>query len=646
MSIYGIGISGLAAAQSGLLTTGQNITNVNTPGFHRQQIIQSANLPQNSGAGFVGQGTHVDTVKRVYSEMLDGQVMQAQAQSSQLDAYSAQITQIDNMLADPSAGLSPALQDFFKGVQDVAANPASVPSRQSMLSSSQAMTSRFQAINQRLDEIRTGLNSAITTSVTDINAYAQQIANLNQQIRVAQAASNDQQPPNDMLDKREQMVAELNQVIKVTTLKQSDGSLNVFIGSGQPLVMGTTTLTLAATPSLEDPERLQVGVKNGGGTFVLPETSLEGGSLGAYMAFRRETLDTTQNSLGLMALGLAQTFNDQHHLGMDLKGSLGGDFFTVPLPKVIANTMNTAGATATAAIGNVGVLTTSDYRLNYSGGATPTWSLLDVTTNQAVTMTGLGTAASPFVADGLSIVVTPPTVATNSASFLIKPTINGARDIAVKLTDTAKIAAAAPISTSAPLANTGSGAISAGSVNAPPPPNANLQHDVTISFIDATHFSVTDNTTAAVLAASVVYNPTSGATLPYNGWTAQLTGAPATGDTFTVGPNTGGVADNRNVLQLAGLQTQNKLVGGTASYQGVYSQLVSRVGNKAREIDVTGKAQASLVSQTQQAQQSLSGVNLDEEAANLIRYQQAYQAAGKMLQVASTLFDTLLSIGR
>lgn len=847
MSIFGVGVSALSAAQAGLTTTSHNISNVNTPGFHRQQIVQSTNIPQFFGIGFLGQGTHVDTVKRLYNELLDSQVIQAQAQSSQLDTYYSRIRQIDNMLADPNAGLSPALQEFFNGVQDVAANPASVPSRQAMLSSGQAMVSRFQAINQRFSEIRDGINSEIRSTIGTINTYAQQIARMNQQIGLAQSSAGELQPANDLLDQRGQMLAELNQLIKVSSVTQSDGSLSIFIGNGQTLVINNQSFALDAVPSLEDPERIEVGLKTAGNSVLLSQGSLQGGSLGGILAFRNETLDAAQNQLGRVALGLAQTFNDQHNLGMDLKGAMGANFFNVPAPKVIPNSTNPAGlASPTVTFNNVGDVTTSDYRLSYNGTS---WSLREATTGQAVAMAGAGTAASPYVADGLSIVVPTP-APSGSASFLIRPTINGARDVSVSLTDPAKIAAAAPIRTAATLGNTGSGQISAGTVNS-------FNDKVTIKFNSATDFDVLDNTTGATLAKNVSYtsgNPISyngwtvniadgtgapvggdvftidktvtsttsstatigkatllpppvdpnlsnnmrivfgssntyhlagttnnftgtstiagtnvfmsaaalaaavtaggsnpgftgvaggttsigtagsfysatnttttisggnisgpvgtvytitGATLTvgdgtsantttvsgltitvdtaaaagtvtiqdpalatnpiastftytgkpatgsyvagqpisFNGWTAQVTGAPTAGDTFTVGANAGGVADNRNALLLAGLQTQNTLGGGSVSYQSAYSQLVSMVGNKTHELEVTSIAQASLVAQTQQIQQSLSGVNLDEEAANLMRYQQAYQAAGKMMQIAGTLFDTLLSLG-
>ncbi|MEN6586979.1 MAG: flagellar hook-associated protein FlgK [Sulfuricella sp.] len=648
--IFGIGITGLRAAQIGLTTAGHNITNAATPGYHRQEIVQSANTPLLTGSGFIGQGTNVDTVKRIYSQFLDRQVQTAQTQSSYLETYSAQINQIDNMLADPNAGLSPSLQQFFQGVHDVAANPASVPSRQSMISSAAALVTRFQTLNQRFVELRDGVNSQISASTGIINSYAQQIAELNQRVIIAEAGSNGQ-PPNDILDQRDKLIADLNKEVNVTVVKQSDGAYNIFIGQGQALVVGQQAFSLTARPSQEDPERMDVAYVSNGNTTVLPQDSLDGGNLGGLLAFRAETLDKAQNELGRVAIGLAQTFNDQHRLGQDLNGNPGGDFFNVAAPKVVPNSTNTAGASAAVTISDVSGLTASDYRLRYDG-ATTSWSLFDVTKNQTVAMTGSGTVASPFVADGLSIVVSAPTVPANNASFLIEPTRNGARDIGVAISDTAKIAAAAPIvaqtdnSSHGGTGNIGSGKISAGVVNPPPPTNAALQNNVTIAFIDATHFSVTDNTTATVLAASVVYDPATVATVSYNGWTVELSGAPAAGDSFTVGPNTGGVSDNRNALLLAGLQTKSTLAGGTASYQSAYSQLVSSIGVKSRDINVTAQAQASLVEQSQQAQQSMSGVNLDEEAANLLRYQQAYQASGKMMQIASTLFDTLLSLGQ
>lgn len=646
-SIFGIGISGLNAAQAGLITAGHNISNANTPGFHRQQTVQMTNIPQFTGVGFMGQGVQVDTVKRIYNEFLDRQVMEAQTKVSYFESYSAQVKQIDNLLADTTSGLSPALQDFFAAVNDVAATPSSVPSRQSMLSGAEAMLTRLHGLSERMEEMRASVNSQIHSSVELINSSAQQIAYLNERIAYATSSSPSKQPPNDLLDQREQLVADLNKEIKTSIVKQDDGSYNVFIGSGQPLVIGMRSMELSTVPSNMDPERWEVGLAAGGSAVTLSSGLLQGGALSGLLAYRSGTLDMAQNALGRVAIGLAQTFNDQHKLGQDLNDNLGTDFFSVPTAKVITKQGTPPTLTAAVTISDVGKLTVEDYNLQHDG---TNWQLTKVSNGAAVTMSGSGTVADPFMADGLSIVIAGPAPAAGQG-FQIQPTRNGARDIELAISDTSLIAAAAPIRSSATLAgNTGTGIISQPVVNTgtPATPNPlhpstdlNLQEAVTITFTSATTFDVTGVGTGNPVG--VAY--TAGADISYNGWTLKINGAPAAGDTFGVESNINGVTDNRNALLLAGLQTKNTLANGTASFQGTYSQMVSMVGNKANEVEVNGKAQANLLTQATNAQQSMSGVNLDEEAANLIRYQQAYQASGKMIQIASTLFDTLISLG-
>lgn len=661
--IFGIGITGLRAAQVGLTTAGHNITNAATPGYHRQEIVQSVNTPLYTGSGFVGQGTNVDTVKRIYSQFLDRQVQTAETQSRYLESYSAQISQIDNMLADPNAGLSPALQQFFQGVHDVASNPTSVPSRQSMISSAEALVTRFQTLNERFQEIREGINSQITASVGIINSYAGQIADLNSRIVIAEAGGNGQ-PPNDLYDQRDHLISEINKEINVTVVKQSDGSYNLFMGKGQALVVGQQAYTLTARPSPDDPERVDVAYVSFGADLFLPRDSLDGGNLGGLLAFRAESLDAAQNGLGRVAIGLAQTFNDQHRLGQDLNGDLGGYFFNirgtagipgpfpVPSAKVVANTNNsdlTPAGVPAVTLTDVSKVTTSDYTLTYGATGYTLTRLSDKTVLFA------NVALPQTTTDGLTIAA-PATAPTSGDSWLIQPTRDGAKDIGVAIHDTAKVAAAAPILTNATFANTGTGRISAGSVDA----NflaAPLLATVTLSYNAATNeftgfpaaspvtVTLSDGTVTSY-AAGMPVPYTEGATITFDGVSFAVTGQPANGDSFTIGPNTGGVADNRNALLLAGLQTKNTLAGSTASYQSAYSQIVSSIGVKSRDINVTAQAQASLVAQSQQAQQSMSGVNLDEEAANLLRYQQAYQASGKMMQIASTLFDTLLGLGQ
>jgi len=632
-SILSIGQSALAAAQVGLSTTGHNIANASTPGYSRQTVIQGTAQPQNFGFGFMGQGTQISTIQRVYNEYLGVQLQSAQASKSGLDSYYTQIKQIDNMLADPTAGMSPALQNFFSGVQGLASNPADIPSRQAVLSSADTLVARFQSMAGQLNEMAQGVNSQIQSSVTAINSYADQIAQLNDAISKAQRSTG--QPPNDLLDQRDQLVLELNKEIKATVVKQGDGSYNVFIGNGQALVVGATTSKLIGVASATDPSKLEVAYQNiNGSTATLSETSLVGGQLGGLVEFRSKTLEPAQNALGRVAIGLASTINAQHHLGQDLNGNLGGDLFALASPVVNANSGNTGSATVTASISDAGALTTSDYSLRFDGS---NYTLTRLSDNSTTTF---APAALPKTVDGVTLNVSAPPAAGDS--FLIRPTANGASGIGVAITDPALLAAAAPIRTAATTGNTGSATISAGSVNTPPPPNANLQQPVTITFTSPTTYDVTGTGTGN--PTGLTYTP--GSTISYNGWSATISGTPAAGDSFTVASNTGGVGDSRNALLLGELQTSNTLANGTTSYQGAYSQLVSQIGNKTRELEVTSNAAGNLLSQANLSVQNESGVNLDEEAANLVRYQQAYQAAGKVMQIASQLFDVLLSIGR
>ncbi len=648
MSIYSIGVGALNAAQAGLVTTNHNISNANTPGYSRQQTVQTSQWPLFTGAGFFGQGVVVDTVKRIFSDFLQNQLLQAEGQQNYLGTYYSQMRQVDNMLADTSAGLSPSLTQFFQGVSDMAANPSSIPGRQSMIGGAQSLVARFQALNDRFGELRDGVNTEIATTIDEINSYAQQIASLNQNIMLAESSTYKHQA-NDLRDQRDYLVSELNKLANVNVIKQDDGSYSVFIGNGQGLVVGPNTYRLAARPAADDLERVDVFYETGFNSYVpIKGSLLSGGKLGGLLAFRENSLDAAQNALGRVAIGLATTFNAQHQLGMDLNGNLGQDFFNVAVPRVVGNTNNSPGATVTVAVSDVGQLTTSDYRLDYDGA---NYTLVRLSDNTATTLPGTF-PGTPYSQDGFTI--SAPTMAAGD-SFLIQPTRNGARDIGVAITDTAKIAAAVAVRSAAGASNTGSGTISAPSINATPVvPNPahpttdlNLQQPVTITFNNPpTTFNVVGVGTGNPV--NVPYTP--GADITYNGWTMKISGAPAAGDTFTVDNNTSGVTDNRNGLLLAGLQTKKTLIedasgNATTSYLGAYGVLVSEVGNKTRELQVTSTAQDKLAKQVKEEQQSVSGVNLDEEAANLIRYQQAYQAAGKMLQVATTMFDTLLSLG-
>lgn len=644
-NIFSIAQSGLAAAQAGIATTGHNIANQATPGYNRQQVIQASMDGQNlGGIGFIGNGVQVQTIQRIYNEFLGAQAVSGTATASQLSTYYAQINKVNNMIADPTAGLAPVLDSFFAGVQDLVANPGQVASRQSMLSGAQTMAARFQSLDAQFRSMQDGVNSEIEGAVTSINSYAQQIAKLNEAILKAGSTG---QPPNDLLDQRDYVIGELAKQVKVTVSKQDNG-YTVSIGNGQTLVIGNQAMQLAAVQSPTDANRLEVSYTSASGTSsIISESALAGGNLGGLFTYRSETLDQIQNSLGRIAIGLASTFNAQHRLGQDQNGELGGDFFNVAQPLVSGSTANSGDAEISATITDVDALTTNDYRLTFNGTDYRVTRLPDNTVVYA-------DPAFPGEIDGVTFSLATGTDMDAGDEFLIRPTAGGAQDFKVLISDVKDIAAAVPIRTAAPAANTGTGSISAGVINADFDAATAAALPATLTYDSAAgtfsgfpagmDVTVTVNGTPTVYPAGTPVPFTEGATVSFGGVEVQIDGAPADGDTFTISNNTNGDGDNRNMLALGELQTKNALQGGTASYNSAYAQLVSFVGNKTGEMKASSDAEATLLKQVLDAQQSQSGVNLDEEATNLLRYQQAYQASGKVMQAASDMFDVLISL--
>ena len=632
-SILNVGQSALSAAQAGLVTTGHNIANASTPGYNRQVVVQGAVNGQDAGYGFIGKGTEVMAVRRVYSEFLNTQVLSTQTASTQLSSYYAQVQQVNNMLADSKAGLTPALQDFFSSLQAAGADPNSGAARQSMLSSANALVGRFQSMDAQLSELRQGVSTEMRSSVDAINVYAQQIGKLNDAIE--KATSNGSSTPNDLLDQRDQAISELSKEIKVSVVKQG-ATYNVMIGSGQPLVVGTRTYDLSMAQSPTDPNRPMVAYQTTSGTVLLSDESLSGGKLGGILEFRGKTLDQAQNALGRVAITLASSFNAQHVLGQDANGNPGTEFFKVAAPVVSPSSKNgDQAAIASAAIVNPSALTTSDYKVQVTDASKPSFKVLRLSDGKPFDGPSDG---SPMVLDGVSFGVSGKLTAGDE--FLVRPTADGAslrNGINVKITDKSAIALGSPLASAAASGNAGTGSISAPTVTAA---GANLTQPVSITFTSANTFDVTG---PGLLATGVAFK--AGEDISYNGWKLQISGVPASGDSFTVGAGSNGSGDNRNALALAALQSANTTDGASTTFQGAYSQLVNQVGNKTRELASTSAAAEQLRASAVSSQQAESGVNLDEEAANLLRYQQAYQAAGKVMKAASDMFDVLLSLG-
>ncbi len=648
--ILGVGISGLLAFQRSLNTIGHNISNVNTEGYSRQRVDLATRYPNPSGIGFMGNGVEIAGVRRIFDEYAARQLRDTTTGSNFYQTYESLASQVDNLLADQDAGLASALTDFFDSVQGVANDPTSNPARAVMLTNAQSLVDRFETMEQWLAELRQASNGRIESQVAEINDLARSIANLNQQIVVARGLGGGNEP-NDMLDQRDLLLDKLAAKIGVTTVPQDDGSINVFIGNGQSLVLGFNAMQFEARPDPDDPSFVEVTYVDPGAGALIPITKMiTGGELGGVIAFREEVLKPSFNQLGRLAVGLAMSFNDQHRKGMDLNNALGGDFFVEPTPEVAASVYNTGTGTVSVTfdrqpgINDISDLVATDYQLTYLAGGD--YELKNLENGQT---TILAAASGPvYAVDGLSIDVSGWTPAVGDEIF-IRPYRGASRQIALAFDDPNLVAAAGPLRTgpnpiSPEIANQGEGQIGEARILDPTDP------------LFLTPVNIDFRTSAAGTAPYAdEYSVDGGVTwLPYtdpttitmNGWEVDITGIPWDGDRFTVEPNTNGAGDNTNALALAELQITGTMVGGTATYHDVYSSLVVDVGNKTRQAQINQQAQEALQSQARAVKESISGVNLDEEAANLMRFQQAYTAAAQVIATADTLFQTLINAVR
>jgi flagellar hook-associated protein 1 FlgK len=627
--ILSTSVSGLLAFQRALGVTSNNISNAATPGYSVENPNFTPQPGQATAAGYIGSGVQVQSITRAYDELLAGQVRSSQSSYSSFNTYATQASQIDNMLSSSTTGLTASLQAFVNALQTVANSPSSTAQRQVLLSQAQSLSQQMQNYSTQLNTTSSGIESQIQGAVTQINTLSSGIANLNGQIAAGLASTG--QTPNTLMDQRDLMIDQLSQYVTVNTAAQADGSMNVYIGSGQPLVVGNTSQTLAATPSAYDASQFNIGVVNAGKTADVT-SEISGGSLGGLLAVRSQVLQPAQNTLGQFSVGLASIVNQAQQAGMDLTGAAGQPMFSVGQVGVSPASTNTGGAAITVTRTNLNSLTPDDYILSQSGGA---WQLRDQTTGQNVSMAGAGTAASPFQAAGISIVVGG--AAANGDSFLIQPTANAAAGLSVLLTSPSQIAAASSIQATAAAANTGKAVVSSAVVAAP---TAYVAGTYTISFTSATQYQVT-NSANAVIASG---NYTSGTPIAFNGSKVSLTGTPATGDAFTVGAasakNSG---DNSNLFAMIDSLSATTMNGGTTSLSNVANNLVSQVGVLTQQAQSNASAQKSVNQSATDTRNNLSGVNLDEEAAKLVQYQQAYSACAQLIQTSNSMFTSLLT---
>jgi flagellar hook-associated protein 1 FlgK len=645
-NIFNTAVSGLVAFQRALAVTGDNVANAQTPGYSRQTVNLSA-IPPDAAAGLlIGNGVNVTSINRQIDQFAIDQLRSGNGLLGQQTAFLTAANQVDNLIGSSTNGISSAITSFFNAFQTLASDPTSASSRQLVLTRAQGLASAIDQAGSQLSALTANNNAQVKATVSSINSIAANIAALNQTIAV-QTARAGGAAPNDLLDQRDQLLNQLSSLTTVHTNTESDGSVDIFVGNGQALVVRNQATPLSTAVNAYDPTRLDITYGSGAGQQVLT-SQLTGGQLGGLLQVQSQLIVPTRNALGQIATGLAVAVNSQQALGLNQYGTIGQPIFAVAGPAALAAATN--AGTATIAISpissaNVGQLTTNDYLLRYAGGA---WSATVAGSGQAVAVSGAGTVASPLLIDGLALVVSG--APASGDSFLVQPTAAAASGLNVSLSDPRGVAAAGLLQSTAALANASNASIGAPVVLAAGDPSLSMA--ATINFLSATTYTVTTTTPGGPVTSGVLNLGANGViTAPAvagvpgsgGGWSVTLTGTPASLDSYTVGPNTSGTGDNRNALAMAGLQNQGTLAGGTVGLSAAYATLVGVVGTQTQQATAAQSAQQAVVSQVQQQVSSVSGVNLDEEAAQLLQWQQAYAAAAKVVTTADTIFNTLLN---
>lgn len=642
MSMFSIGLSGLNSAQNALNTTSNNISNVYTPGYNREVTKLG------EGSASAG-GVQVNDIERQFNRYVAEQLNNSKTQSSALAKQAEQISQIDNLLADRDAGLAPLMQNFFASLEDLTSAPSDPASRQGVLGTAQTMSAQFRSFDGYLADMQDNVANEIEDEVLQINNTTEQLAGLNREIALARARSGE--APNSLLNQRDLLVSELNERMDVRLNVQDGKTYNVSLPNGQPLVTGTDSFDLAVIDSSTDPSRQVVGyVDRNGGTVELSENLITGGSLGGLMTFRQETLDKTQNQIGQLAVSFSLAFNEQHQQGVDLEGEQGQDFFAVREPTAFSTQGN--GASVSSIVfdrDNLDDLRAADYQLEYEGGDD------FAVTNQQTGEEFTASLDNGELAFG-GVIMTFSGTLTAGDTFDVQPVRRAAAGMETNINDLDKIAAGqftfdstgdlsfSDLRTSGPQAFASA-------------PNGQLQFELdgngqlTVPGFENQTIMI-DGQERAIDVGGVVRNAANDGAEDFSGQTNIEIRLDDVSVVLEDGSETGNVTleqgiafsgDNRNALALQNLQSE-PVVGGSASISAAYGSIVSDVGNKTNVIQVNLDARQGLTDQLTEVQQSESGVNLDEEAANLIKFQQYYQANARVIDTATTLLDTILGL--
>ncbi len=636
--LLAIGRLALLNTQNALDTTGHNVANVNTDGYSRQRVESASLPPRFIQPGYLGQGVGTEAIIRQYDDIIGRQIVAGSSAYTEQDRIRELTSRLDQALSDPDSSLGPQLEQFFASLNDLSNEPTSLAVRQDVLVKANTLVDGFHRMDTEMRALDTEVSQRIDGSVDEINRLAARVGELNEQIAAATGRAQGR-PPNDLLDKRDQAVKELAEQVGISTVMDDKGLLTVMMGQGQTLVQGLAVSTLETIPNDLDPQQLNVVMLHPSGDRYDLTHYIQGGELGGLLAFRDEVLNPARNALGRSAVALAEATNAQHLLGMDLNGNIGGLLFSLPAAEVIPNQpANNIDVT----IDDVAGLSDETYRLEYDGA---NWQLTQLSDGQNVILTP---DPPGWTADGIRIEETAAPAAGDV--YLIRPTRYAPGDIKVVISDPREVAAAAAIL--ANVATDGNGI--------PTNRGTAVLSDLAVGGTTALTLPLATPITLTYDAAGMQYlvSAPPGGTIPYDPATDSgsvqtlfggdlafsLNGIPIDGDSFVVATNTANSGDNRNALALARLQETGIVDGGTVELGRDFANLLGRIGSRGLSAQTSADTQEALLKHSERRLDEVAGVNLDEEAGNLVRFQQAYGAAAQLIRTADETFQSLLAV--
>ncbi|MBZ9780756.1 flagellar hook-associated protein FlgK [Pseudomonas sp. REP124] len=668
MSLLNIGMSGLSASRASLVTTGNNISNVDTVGYSRQQTVQNSKNSIQYGNVFIGTGTTLADVRRVYNSYLDSQLQTTTSLNSDAQAYLGQATQVDKLLSDSGTGVTKSLQAFFSSLQTLAGNSNDNAARQALLTNAQGLSSRFNAISKQLTQQNSYINDQLGSMADQVNKLASTVAAYNKKIAEVSGSGG---TPNELLDQRNETVRQLSELVG-TQVTETEGRLDIYLGSGQPLVVGDTVNKLRVAPDPADPTRSAIIMDRNGSSIDITNV-MSGGEMGGLVRYRNEVLTPAVNGLGRIAMVVADQVNKQLGQGLDQNGNFGAALFNNINSAAAISQRSIANGNNNPASGNLNVtiqdtskVQASDYQVTITATGYNVRRLSD-NTDMGNFAFATPPAADPVI-DGFSLSINSGTVAAGD-SFKITPTRSSAADMTTVMTDTKTLATSAPLTSTKASGNDGTGAVGQPTLKTildiyNPAQRLEVQNAVKASMpvrmvmTSASAYEVFDSKGNSIGTGSIVPGQDNDLNInvPYTdaGGNAQtfsvgmtISGSPASGDSFNINMTAADSTDNRNAQALLGLQSK-ATVGASATSPGVsftdaYGGLVTTVGSLTKQGQLDATATQTINTSARDARDSLSGVDLDEEAGNLTKYQQYYTASSQIIKTAQEIFSTLIN---